>query len=64
MTVLQTVTVTVPAKPDKTAASKSKFPASVFKAYDEDYSSLLTESDLPVLAALRNYTLDPPGPPC
>ncbi|KAF8439181.1 hypothetical protein BGX38DRAFT_898284 [Terfezia claveryi] len=54
VTVVQTVTVTVD---NPKATGKSKFPAGVFKAHDEDYSSLLTDADLPVLAALRNYTL-------
>ena len=54
VTIVQTVTVTVNS-PE--ATSTSKFPAGVFTAHDEDYSTLLTDSDLPVLAALRNYTL-------
>jgi len=53
VTVVQTVTVTV----NPEATGKSKFPPGVFTAQDEDYSSLLTDSDQPVLAALRNYTL-------
>jgi len=52
VTIVQTVTVTVDS-PE--ATGKSKFPAGVFTAHDEDYASLLTDSDLPALATLRIY---------